>query len=74
MITADKLAMLTSMPTFMLEMALPQKNRPSLQTARFLGLSNGNEFVYSVINTDGEQGKVFLRYDSAVDQITGTLS
>lgn len=74
MITADKLSLLTSMPTFMLEMTLPQKNRPSLQTARFLGLSNGNEFVYSVVDTAGAQGKVFLHYDPAVDQITGTLS
>lgn len=73
MITADKLTLLTSMPTHMLEMALPQKNRPSLQTARFLGLSNGNEFVYSVVDTAGAQHKVFLTYIHAEDQVLAVM-
>ena len=73
MITADKLALLTSMPTHMLEMALPVKGRPQLQTARFLGMTNGGEFCYSVVDTAGAQSKVFLQYDPAVDQVTGTL-
>jgi hypothetical protein len=74
MITAAKLALLTSMPTHMLEMALPVKGRPQLQTARFLGITNGGEFCYSVVDTDGGQSKVFLRYDPAADQVTGALS
>ena len=73
MITADKLVLLTSMQTFMLEMTLPAKGRPQLQTARFLGITNGGEFCYSVVDTAGAQGKVFLQYDPAVDQVTGTL-
>ena len=70
MITADKLSLLTSMPTFMLEMALPQKNRPSLQTARFIGITNGGEFCYSATDTGGAALKLFVKYDPATDQIT----
>lgn len=73
MITAEKLTLLTSMPTHMLETALPVKGRPQLQTARFLGITNGGEFCYSIVDTAGAQGKVFLQYDPAVDQVTGTL-
>lgn len=73
MITADKLTLLTSMPTHMLEQTLPAKGRPRLQTRRFLGITNGGEFCYSVVDTDGGEGKVFLQYDPALDQITGTL-
>lgn len=70
MITADKLALLTSMPTFMLEMTLPQKNRPSLQTARFIGITNGGEFCYSATDTAGVVLKLFVKYDPATDKIT----
>jgi hypothetical protein len=73
MITAAKLALLTSMPTHMLEMALPVKGRPQLQTARFLGITNGGEFCYSVVDTDGGQGKVFLTYIHAEDQVSAVM-
>jgi hypothetical protein len=70
MITADKLTLLTSMPTFMLEMTLPQKNRPSLQSARFIGITNGGEFCYSATDTAGVVLKLFVKYDPATDKIT----
>lgn len=70
MITAEKLTLLSNMPTQMLEQALPQKNRPNLQSRRFLGITNGGEFCYSVVDTDGGQGKLFLRYDPALDQVS----
>lgn len=73
MITAEKLTLLTSMPTHMLEMALPVKGRPQLQTARFLGITNGGQFCYSVVDTDGGQGKVFLTYIHAEDQVTAVM-
>jgi hypothetical protein len=73
MITAEKLALLTKMPTFMLENSLPEKARVRIYTARFLGITNGGEFCYSVSLANEVQGKVFLRYDPAVDQVTGTL-
>ena len=74
MITADKLALLTNMPSAMLEQALPVKGRPSLQSARFLGITNGHEFCYSVVDTDGGEGKVFLKYDPTVDRVSATLT
>jgi hypothetical protein len=73
MITADKLTLLVNMPAAMLEQTLPAKNRPSLQTAKFLGLTNGYEFCYSVVNTDGDRAKVFLKYDPTIGQVFGTL-
>jgi hypothetical protein len=72
-ITADKLTLLINMPAAMLEQTLPTKGRPQLQTAKFLGLTNGYEFCYSVVDSDGGQGKVFLKYDPTVGQVFGTL-
>ena len=74
MITADKLTLLINMPAFMLEQALPAKGRPKLQTARFLGITNGGEFCYSVVDGDGGEGKVFLRYDPTVDRVSATMA
>jgi hypothetical protein len=74
MITADKLKLLTNMPAVMLEQALPKKNRPKLKSARFLGITNGHEFCYSVVDTDGGEGKVFLKYDPTVDRVSATLA
>jgi hypothetical protein len=73
MITADKLTLLINMPTAMLEQALPKKNRPKLQTRRFLGITNGGEFCYSVVDTDGGEGKVFLKYDPTADKVSATI-
>jgi hypothetical protein len=73
MITADKLKLLTNMPAVMLEQALPPKGRPRLKTARFLGITNGHEFCYKVLDTDGGEGKVFLKYDPTVDRVSATM-
>jgi hypothetical protein len=72
-ITADKLKLLTNMPSAMLEQALPVKGRPRLQTARFLGITNAHEFCYGVVDTDGGEGKVFLRYDPTADKVSATI-
>jgi len=72
-ITADKLQLLINMPAVMLEQALPPKGRPRLKTARFLGVTNGHEFCYKVEDTDGVEGKVFLKYDPTVDRVSATL-
>jgi hypothetical protein len=74
MITANKLALLTNMPAVMLEQALPLKGRPRLKTARFLGVTNGHEFCYKVEDTDGVEGKVFLKYDPTVDRVSATMA
>lgn len=73
MITADKLALLINMPTAMLEQALPPKGRPQLQTRRFLGMTNGGEFCYNVIDHAGAMGKLFLRYDPTADRVSATM-
>jgi hypothetical protein len=73
MITADKLKLLTNMPSAMLEQALPSKGRPSLQSARFLGITNGHEFCYSVVDTEGTYSKVFLKYDPTADKVSATI-
>ena len=73
MITADKLQLLINMPTAMLEQALPVKGRPKLQTRRFLGITNGGEFCYNVIDEAGAMGKLFLRYDPTVDRVSATM-
>lgn len=69
MITADKLTLLINMPAQMLEQALPKKNRPKLASRKFLGITNGHEFCYSVVDSDGGEGKVFMNYDPTVDKV-----
>lgn len=73
MITADKLALLINMPAHMLEQALPKKNRPKLASRKFLGITNGGQFCYSVVDTDGGEGKVFLTYIHAEDQVSAIM-
>lgn len=73
MITADKLQLLINMPTAMLEQALPVKDRPKLQTRRFLGMTNANEFCYTVIDEAGAYSKLFLRYDPTADKVSAVM-
>jgi hypothetical protein len=73
MITADKLALLINLPTAMLEQTLPAKDRPTLVYAKFLGLTNGYEFCYSVVDSDNGRNKVFLRYDPTADKVSATI-
>ena len=73
MITADKLTLLINMPAVMLEQALPPKGRPKLASAKFLGITNGGQFCYSVVDSDGGEGKVFLTYIHADDQVIAVL-
>jgi len=73
MITADKLALLTNMPAAMLEQALPEKNRPNLVWRKFLGITNGHQFCYAVVDTEGVEGKVFLSYIHDQDQVVAVM-
>jgi hypothetical protein len=75
MITADKLTLLSSLPAVMLTTAIQQAGykRDKFQTAKFLGLSNGNQFVYSVTYVEDDivqTTKVFVNYDPTADQVT----
>lgn len=75
MITADKLALLTNLPAVMLTTAIQSAGykKDKFQTAKFLGLSNGNEFVYSVTYIEDKEvqtTKVFVKYDPTADRVS----
>lgn len=75
MITADKLTLLTNLPAVMLTTAIQQAGykKDKFQTAKFLGLSNGNQFVYSVTyveDGDVQTTKVYVNYDPAEDRVS----
>ncbi len=77
MITADKLKALTTCGPTMLAKILDASGYSmcAFKTAKFLGITNGGQFCYSVTyhdeNGEGEAvGKVFLSYDHAADQVT----
>jgi hypothetical protein len=76
MITADKLALLTNMPAAMLQQALEVKD-VTFTGAKFLGLTNGTEFCYSVVyrspSFEGtDSTKVFLKYDPTADRVSAS--
>ena len=76
MITADKLALLTNMPAAMLQQALEVKD-VTFTGAKFLGLTNGYEFCYSVVyrapSFEGtDSTKVFLKYDPTADRVSAS--
>jgi hypothetical protein len=77
MITANKLALLTNMPAAMLQQALGKKSKDYAFTgAKFLGLTNGNQFCYSVVHKvkDGtDTVKVFLTYDPTEDKVSADI-
>jgi hypothetical protein len=78
MITADKLALLTNMPAVMLQQALGKEvNDVTFTGAKFLGLTNGGEFCYSVVYRSSsfegtDSTKVFLKYDPKVDRVSAS--
>ena len=75
MIKADKLTLLSNMSAALLTTAIRQAGykKDSFTKAKFLGLSNGNEFVYSVTYVeDGDDytTKVFVKYDPVEDKVS----
>lgn len=75
MITADKLTLLTNMPAVMLTTAIQAAGykEDKFQTAKFLGLSNGKQFVYNVTYIEDNEihsTKVFVDYDPTVDRVS----
>jgi hypothetical protein len=74
MITADKLQLLINMPTAMLEQALGKKAKGAkFRERKFLGITNGGDFVYLVTDTEGNANKVFLTYIHAEDQVIAVM-
>lgn len=84
MITAERLQVLTTLSTDALILAVGIKS-PRFKSARFIGLSNGNQFCYQVtynqqavsiknVPADSEiTTKVFITYDPLVDKVVATL-
>jgi hypothetical protein len=77
MITADTLKTLTSFTAAALTRAVQQAGytQDTFESAKFLGITNGGQFCYSVTYEDIHeetivQTKVFLTYDAA----NGTVS
>lgn len=75
MITADKLRLLTNMPAAMLTTGIQAAGykKDKFTKAKFLGLTNGNQFCYSATyiedNTE-QECKVFVNYDPTVDRVS----
>jgi hypothetical protein len=75
MITADKLALLTNMPAAMLSMGIQQAGykEDKFTSAKFLGLTNGNQFCYTVVfHVEGgtDSCMVFVSYDPTADSVS----
>lgn len=75
MITADKLRLLTNMPPVMLTEGIRQSGykKDKFETAEFLGMSNGNQFVYKasyIENDEFQECKVFVSYDTVTGKVT----
>lgn len=75
MITADTLKTLTTFtaPALTRAIQLAGFKKDSFTSAKFVGMTNGNQFCYSVTyrEHDAEQtGKVFLSYDPVAGRVS----
>ena len=73
MITAERLALLTSYNAGALHKALGKKAEDfEFVGAKFLGITNGGQFCYRVVHAvkgGTDSGKVFLTYNLAEDRV-----
>ena len=74
MITADKLALLTNIPAFMLTECAKQEGYkgPVFTSCKFLGITNGGQLCYqAVFQVEGgtDSTKVFLTYVHDEDRV-----
>ena len=78
MITADKLALLTNIPTVMLKQTLGKKgDEYNITGSKFLGLTNGGEFCYHVVyqvKGGTDSAKVFVRLNPTNDMVSATMA
>jgi hypothetical protein len=79
MITAEKLKILTTFPHQALQQTLGKKGKGyELTGARFLGITNGGQFCYSVVykvnEKDRDSTKVFLTYDPTADKVIADIN
>jgi hypothetical protein len=74
MITAKNVRYMINIPLeHMKACAISNKIKVNLASAEFLGMTNGGEFCYTITDTDGGVGKMFLRYDPTADRVTATI-
>jgi hypothetical protein len=75
MILAETLESLTSYSPQFLTRAVLNAGIPAplYIKCRFLGITNGGQFCYSVTDQGGSRGKVFLTYDHAEDKVTADI-
>ena len=74
MITAEKLALLINMPTHMLQTALGKKGKGyELTGSKFLGITNGGQFCYSVDAKERDSTKVYLTFDPAAGKVIADI-
>lgn len=74
MIPAERVKILTKLSATDLTAGIRQTGykKDQFDTAKFLGISNGSEFVYSATFVkDGEEhlARVYVRYDNSADRI-----
>ena len=77
MITAEQLKPLSTFTAHALTQAIRQAGykRDKFNSAKFLGMTNGGQFCYSVTYTDEIEGdecttKVFLTFDPAAGRVS----
>lgn len=80
MITAQKLQLLTTFPHQALQQALgKQADGYEFVGAKFLGITNGGQFCYSVVyKSEDFEGtdstKVYITYNQAADQVIADMA
>lgn len=72
MLTAEKLKVLTELGPKGLVVFLERSGHKnvSFKTAKFIGMTNGGQFCYSIKDCDDKINKVFVSYDHTKDRIT----
>jgi hypothetical protein len=78
MITAEKLALLTNFPVFMLTKLAKEVKwaGPEFTGAKFLGITNGGQFCYTVtfpVKGGTDSTKMFLTYDPAEGRVSADI-
>ena len=72
MITADTLKTLTTFTHHALQIALGKKAKDTFTGAKFIGMTNGGQFCYTVtfkVKGGTDSTKVFLSYDPAAGKV-----
>jgi hypothetical protein len=72
MITAEQLTTMSTFTAAALTRAVGSTDY-IYAGSKFLGLTNGGEFCYLVLDTEGAYSKVFLKFDPTADRVIATV-